>query len=739
MKFQSLPIYQATLLIRSPENWRKLIVKYKHIKVKIIKTLQRLQTKILLFTFGASLLPILFLLGATWEFVYQPLIDLEKTRLDDQMLAFRGYTSATAQGLQDVTKSFAYWSDFYEAIPQRKISWIKTEVVDSLLLSTSVNVVQVMNLRGEILAQQGEVLRSPILQEKIAAMIAQKKLVQELVTIEDRKLLILVAAPVTRTNRTGDPHGTLIIGQILDKAWLEKFLTFSQPTTKLKIISPKGKLIISLDTRNSNNLENQHLSLKELLPVIENRQSLYEIDRQTGLNTIYAPLNSRGHLVAIAKIQITSQYFQQAYLALTRLILIGLILAIILSIAVANLLAKQIGVPINQLAKRSRTLAAGDLNAPIPGIGAGGELGQLASAYQEMAESLNSLVINLEKRVEERTLELENARLTLEERVEQRTKELWQKNQELQTASEQLKQLNLQLTIKADQLTDALSSLKKAQAQLIQTEKMSSLGQLVAGVAHEINNPINFIHANLSYVSTYSQDLLNLVQIYHQRYNDPEIEKQIEEIELDFIMIDLPKIISSMQSGSDRISQIVLALRNFSRLDEAEMKLVNLHEGINSTLLILQNRLYLGEQFPAIQIIKQYGYLPLVECYPRQINQVFMNIITNAIDAIKEGLAKQLIEKSKTFTPTIIVQTQKLDPEWVKIRFWNNGPVIPPHVISRIFDPFFTTKPVGKGTGLGLSASYQIIDKHGGTIDVSSAAEQGTEFVILLPIKNIRN
>ena len=714
-------------------------MKYRQLKITIIKSLQKLQTKILIFTFGASLLPILFLLGAAWQFVYQPLIDLEKTRLDDQVLAFRGYTAATAQGLQDVTKGFAYWTNLYEAIPRRNISWIKAEVTESLMISAGVDIVQVVNNKGEILEQKGKALRSQILQEKIAAMSDRGKIVQELVTTADQRLIILVVSPVFRSDGTGNSPGTLIVGKTLDKAWLEKFLSFSQPTTKLKIISLSGHLIISLDERISNNSDNQHLSIKQLLPIIKKRESLYQIEPKTGNNTIYAPLNSRGNLVAIAKIQIASQYFQQAYIVLTRIVFIGLILAIILCIAVANLLAKQIGEPINQLAKRSKTLAAGDLNTPIPGIGSGGEIGQLANAYQEMAESLKSLVNNLEKRVAERTLELDIARHTLEERVEQRTEELWQKNQELETASEQLKQLNSELTIKAQQLTNALTNLKKAQAQLIQTEKMSSLGQLVAGVAHEINNPINFIHANLSYVNTYSQDLLNLVKIYQQRYDDPEIKKYIEEIELDFITIDLPKIIASMQSGSDRISQIVLALRNFSRLDEAEMKLVNLHEGLNSTLLILQNRLHLNQDHLNIKLIKQYESLPSIECYPRQINQVFMNIIANAIDAIKEGYENQIRDKSADFIPTIIIQTQKIDTEWVKIKFWNNGPIIPPHIINRIFDPFFTTKPVGKGTGLGLSACYQIIDQHGGRIDVSSDPAQGTDFVILLPIKTNKN
>jgi len=715
-------------------------VKYQQLESKVAGILQKLQPKILIFTFGASLLPIIFLLAVAWQFINKPLNDLEKTRLEDQVLAFRGYTAATAQGLQDVSRSYAFWTDLHNAITQKNLAWIQAEVINNLQVSTGVDAVQLMNRQGEILIQKGEVLRSPIMQARIADLNAKGKIAQELVESGDNQLLILVASPVLKTDATGTSNGTLIIGRTLNYNWLQKFLTFSQPTTKLGIIDLKGDSVITLGNHtDSKVIENKYL-IDEVLLAIKDGRSIYKIEPTSGLNTIYAPLNSDGKLVAIIKIQISSGYFQEASELLNRVIWMGLCLAIILSITTARLLANQIGEPINQLAKRSKTLAAGDLDTPIPGVNSGGELGQLANAYQEMAQSLKSLIGNLEQRVAKRTYELELSRQTLEERVQKRTAELSQKNQQLETASLQLQNLNSELTSKAELLSEALNNLKKAQAQLIQTEKMSSLGQLVAGIAHEINNPINFIYANLSYVHTYSQDLLNLINLYQQRYSDPDIEKQIEEIELDFINTDLQKIVSSMQVGADRISKIVIALRNFSRLDESEMKEVNIHEGIESTLLILQSRFKISDS-PDIQLIKKYGNLPLIECYVRQINQVFMNIITNAIDAIKEGIVQAKIQHKITLsnsqftTHTILIETQQLDKKWIKIRFWNNGPIIPPPVIHRIFDPFFTTKPVGKGTGLGLSASYQIIYKHGGQIDVISEPEQGTEFVIILPIK----
>ncbi|MBD1896523.1 PAS domain S-box protein [Coleofasciculus sp. FACHB-129] len=305
------------------------------------------------------------------------------------------------------------------------------------------------------------------------------------------------------------------------------------------------------------------------------------------------------------------------------------------------------------------------------------------------------------------------------------------------------------------QLEQALHNLKQAQSQLIQTEKMSSLGQMVAGIAHEINNPVNFITGNLSHTSDYIQDLLDLVHLYQQHYTNPvpAIQAQEEEIDLEFIIDDLPKMLSSMQMGADRIRQIVLSLRNFSRLDEAEMKPVDIHEGIDNSLLILHSRLKPNGAYGGIQVLKEYGNLPLVDCYAGQLNQVFMNILSNAIDALdsqpeprKITIATEIRNRltgneEETGSPNTSLTPITEDPlpmtknQVVVIRIRDNGPGMPENVIKRLFDPFFTTKPVGKGTGLGLSISYQIVvEKHGGMLKCVSEPGQGAEFWIEIPM-----
>ncbi|HEY9848022.1 MAG TPA: AAA family ATPase [Leptolyngbyaceae cyanobacterium] len=288
------------------------------------------------------------------------------------------------------------------------------------------------------------------------------------------------------------------------------------------------------------------------------------------------------------------------------------------------------------------------------------------------------------------------------------------------------------LTQKAADLEQALQNLQQTQSQLIQSEKMSALGQLVAGIAHEINNPVNFIYGNLQPTENYLKNLLSLLELYQQEYPQKNllIQAKTEEIELDFIREDFIKILQSMKLGSERIKQIILSLRNFSRLDESDMKAVDLHTGIESTLLILQNRLQGSNNQPKVEVIKDYGDLPNVTCYAGEMNQVFMSIISNALDALK-----QVSKTNKN--PFIRIQTEVIENQRVRIAIADNGCGIPPHIQERIFEPFFTTKPVGSGTGLGLSVSYAIIKKHGGKLTCHSTVGSGAEFAIEIPIKYV--
>jgi signal transduction histidine kinase len=276
---------------------------------------------------------------------------------------------------------------------------------------------------------------------------------------------------------------------------------------------------------------------------------------------------------------------------------------------------------------------------------------------------------------------------------------------------------------------------------IIQSEKMSSLGHLVAGVAHEINNPVNFIAGNLNHAHNYAQDLLGLIQLYQDYYPDPPdiIQQEIDAIDLEFLANDFSKVLSSMKVGTERIRQIVLSLRNFSRMDEAEIKVVDIHEGLDSTLLLLDSRLRAHANQPEIQVIKEYGKLPLVECYPSALNQVFMNLLINAIDALSDRLRATLLvpsEHNDAENPVIRIRTHQLGNDRVAIHVADNGPGIAADVQQRLFDPFFTTKAVGKGTGLGLSICYQIVtEKHGGQLRCCSAPGQGAEFIIEIPTR----
>ena len=306
-------------------------------------------------------------------------------------------------------------------------------------------------------------------------------------------------------------------------------------------------------------------------------------------------------------------------------------------------------------------------------------------------------------------------------------------------AEEALRQSEAKERERSEQLAQTLKELQQTQAQLVQSEKMSSLGQLVAGVAHEINNPVNFIYGNLAYATRYTDGLLTLLQAYHQSFPElpPELQQQAEALDLNFIVTDLPKLMASMRVGAERIRQIVRSLQNFSRIDEAELKQVNLHDGIDSTLMILQHRLKAEGKRPEIEVVKTYDpELPLVKCYAGQLNQVFMNILSNALDSLEARLAASLAQKTETPHLQIRIRTEAIAPDRIRVAIADNGVGMTAAVQQRVFDPFFTTKEVGKGTGLGMSISHQIVvERHNGQIHCHSALDEGAEFVLELPVE----
>ncbi len=369
------------------------------------------------------------------------------------------------------------------------------------------------------------------------------------------------------------------------------------------------------------------------------------------------------------------------------LALLAFAIALPLALGGGQWLTRRLTAPISELVAGVEEIAAGNLTQRV-NVRSYDEVGTLAVRFNAMSDRL------------------QESFETLEAKVAQRTQELTTTNDDLQAT---------------------LKELQHTQSQLIQAEKMLGLGQMVAGIAHEINNPIGFIHSNLHHVQQYSQTLLNALAYYQQAVPQlsPDQSADLADEDLGFIAEDFPRILHSMRNGTQRIRDIVLALRNFSRLDEAQIKAVDLRDGLESALLMVQHRLHGEKGCPSIQVIREYREIPLVECYPDQLNQVFLNLISNAIDAL---------QASRTANPVLKIWVSQFQHQGVRVAIADNGPGMTAEVQQQIFNPFFTTKPVGQGTGLGLATSYTIVvNQHGGAITCDSAPGRGTTFYVDIP------
>ncbi|MEA5595837.1 ATP-binding protein [Rivularia sp. UHCC 0363] len=514
----------------------------------------------------------------------------------------------------------------------------------------------------------------------------------DVISTEDNKASLLIG--LTSVKSTEKILGGVIVGTAID----DEFLTRIRSNTEPHLVKFQANRVTA-STLPSAKINSWQPPTTESLPVqvniAGNNYIAYAV-KIVGLN------GTKSKLVLLNPMASLEQNQQQMWVSIIIYSVVGAIVFSLVVIQVTHSITNRI----LYLTNATKKIASGDFSTQIK-IDGNDEISILAQSFNYMTKQVALLL----KKQEEINEELEVSNQTLEHRVNLRTIELNDKNASLQKT---------------------LQELQRTQAQVIQSEKMSSLGQMVAGVAHEINNPVSFVHGNLEPACEYAQDLIRIIELYQKYYPNPvkEIETEIDAVELDFIKEDFVKLLDSMRNGAERITQIVLSLRNFSRLDEAEFKRVDIHEGIDSTLLILHNRLKSQSNHPEIKVIKDYASLPKVDCYAGQLNQVFMNILANAIDALNDQ-----VKINQSFIPQIRVSTELSGNSNILIRIADNGSGIPQSIQSKLFDPFFTTKQVGKGTGLGLSISYQIIvDKHHGKLSCESSPAQGTEFIIEIPI-----
>ncbi|MEB3343138.1 ATP-binding protein [Okeania sp.] len=572
-------------------------------------------------------------------------------------------------------KSIADNSEFSEAVAKQN----KQDLLRILLplrSSLELDLVKVVDTEGIILSRltNSTMDKTPLKDLKLRQLAQSGLIFSKLVLSQDSKKLLLVKVISIKSRER--IIGGLIIGKTLTSEVIQEIL---DDTRQHLVFLEDSKVIISTVAVDGS-IEWSKITSQDILQEIETSGKSYFAQR------IDFPeiLKERIHVVVLTPLTSLHESQREIWFQIGSFALIGGLIVSVLGFWITRLVTRRITL----LTTATQELSKGDLSIHLEFKGKD-EIYTLATSFNEMSEQLNERDLKIKKQLQE-----------------------------------------LELLVKKLQQTP----------QLIQTEKMASLGQMVAGVAHEINNPVGFIYGNVSHAKGYVNDLVNLVRLYQEHFPErsPLILEEEETIEIDFLIEDVFKLLDSMNYGAERIKEIVSSLRSFSRQDQLEMKKVNIHDGIDSTLTILGHRLSAKSDRPVIEVVKDYGNLPFVDCFAGQLNQVFMNLLTNAIDAMEELIIKQNIEKSSdriSFQPQISIKTYVLNDNWVTIEIADNGSGIPEDIRNKLFDPFFTTKAVGKGTGLGLSISYQIIvEKHGGKLWCESELGEATKFFISIPV-----